>query len=720
VLINSFTLSPWVILEMIVALFAWSAWIIGLMLRPLGRSVFGGLQAYQTIIVVSASIGSLLFLEHSGLIAREKTLWGLYMVISVLAPIALRFILRADGLKTQTVELAFWLISLANILGLLLEPSWYIRSSQPGFLRTTSGILGSVVGFMHILIVVWAILIRFKRYSSTVMQQKHVQPNSGELTKKKEVFAIAWFIFATTCLLEQLRIMGAVQIPPMFWIGSLTITVTYTWLVHLERSEAFQNVTNDVQNLKQASSNLETRMNERTKELNYRVMHDPLTGLANRTNADQSLTEMLEEAQASQRGVAVLLLDLDRFKDVNDTAGHPIGDQVLRTVSARFQACLPIDALLARLGGDEFLVFLPDLEPHEAAQIAECTASAISETINNVIRIGDLEFLLGVSIGISVYPENGSDATTLQTHADIAMYRAKREGSGYGLFTAGLDASVKRKIELEQAMRHALETNPDEVFHLMYQPLVELSSNRVIGFEALIRWTHNQHTILPHEFISIAEDSGLIVPLGEWLLDRACRQGSSWQRQGFSDIRIAVNVSSKQFERRNFVENVKRILERTGFDPHLLSLELVESVLVQRFDEAAARFNELRALGIRLALDDFGTGYSSLAYLNRLTFDAIKIDQSFTQALTGAANERTLVTAALSIATDFGMYAVAEGVETPEQANALETRGCQYAQGYLFAPPLTVTQATWVLGEGVLPRELNMTGSTEARFGSVA
>jgi diguanylate cyclase (GGDEF)-like protein len=698
---------------MVVALFAWSTWIIGLMLRPVGRSVFGGLQAYQTIIVVSASVGSLLFLEHSGLIAREKTLWGLYMVISVLAPIALRFILRADGLKTQTVELAFWLISLVNIFGLLLEPAWYISGAQPGF-------LGAAVGFTQILIVIWAIAFRFQLYSSAGMQEKYAQFGGSELTKKKEVFTIAWFVFAATCLLEQLRIMGAVDIPPMFWIGSLTITVTYTWLMHLERSEALEIATNDLQNLKQASSNLEIHMNERTKELNYRVMHDPLTGLANRANAEQSLSEMLEEAQANTRSVAVLLLDLDRFKDVNDTAGHPIGDQVLRTVAVRFQACLPTDALLARLGGDEFLVFLPDLEPEQATRIAERTASAISETINNVIRIGDLEFLLGVSIGISIYPENGSDATTLQTHADIAMYRAKREGSGHGLFTAGLDASLKRKIELEQAMRHALETNPDEVFHLMYQPLVELSNNRVIGFEALIRWTHNQQTVMPHEFISIAEDSGLIVPLGEWLLDRACRQGSSWQRQGFPDIRIAVNVSSKQFERRNFVDNVKRILELTGFNPHLLSLELVESVLVQRFDEAAARFNELRALGIRLALDDFGTGYSSLAYLNRLTFDAIKIDQSFTQALTGAANERTLVTAALSIATDFGMYAVAEGVETPEQANALETRGCQFAQGYLFAPPLTVVQATWVLGEGVLPRELNMTGSTEARFGSVA
>jgi diguanylate cyclase (GGDEF)-like protein len=698
---------------MIVALFAWSTWIIGLMLRPLGRSVFGGLQAYQTIIVVSASIGSFLFLEHGGLITQETTLWCLYMLVSVLTPVALRLLLRADGLKPQEMERAIWLISLANIFGLLLEPSWYISGSRQGF-------LGTAVGFTQILIVIWAIVFRFKLYASPAMREKYAQLEGTELTNKKVVFAIAWFVFATTSLLEQLRIIGFLQIPPMFWIGSLTITMTYTWLVHLERSEVFKRVTNDVQDLKEASSNLETRMTARTKELNYRAMHDPLTGLANRANAEQSLAEMLEEAQANNRSVAVLLLDLDRFKDVNDTAGHPIGDQVLRTVAARFQACLPTDALLARLGGDEFLVFLPDLEPEQATQTAEHIATSITETIHNVIRIGDLEFLLGVSIGISVYPDNGLDATTLQTHADIAMYRAKREGSGHGLFTPGLDASLKRKIELEQAMRRALETDPDDVFHLMYQPLVELSNNRVIGFEALIRWTHNQQTIMPHEFISIAEDSGLIVPLGEWLLDRACRQGTLWQREGFTDIRIAVNVSSKQFERRNFVDNVKRILERTSFDPHLLSLELVESVLVQRFDEAAARFNELRALGIRLALDDFGTGYSSLAYLNRLTFDAIKIDQSFTQALTGAANERTLVTAALSIATDFGMYAVAEGVETPEQANALETRGCQYAQGYLFAPPLTVVQATWVLGEGVLPREMNMTGSTEARFGSIA
>jgi diguanylate cyclase (GGDEF)-like protein len=371
----------------------------------------------------------------------------LYMVVSVLMPVALRLLLRADGLKLQAVEQAFWLISMANIFGLLLEPAWYVNGSQ-------SEMLGTAVGFLQILIVIWAVLFRFKLYSSPTLQEKHMQQKQVQLirdtepAREKEVFATAWFVFATTCLLEQLRIMGAINIPSLFWIGSLTMTVTYTWLVHLERSEVFKRATNDVQDLKQASSNLETRMNERSKELNYRAMHDPLTGLANRANADQSLAEMLEEARTNNRSVAVLLLDLDRFKDVNDTAGHPIGDQVLHTVAARFQACLPTDALLARLGGDEFLVFLPDLEPEQATRTAEGIATNISETIHNVIRIGDLEFLLGVSIGISMYPDNGLDATTLQTHADIAMYRAKREGSGHGLFTLGLDASLKRKIEL--------------------------------------------------------------------------------------------------------------------------------------------------------------------------------------------------------------------------------------------------------------------------------
>ena len=208
------------------------------------------------------------------------------------------------------------------------------------------------------------------------------------------------------------------------------------------------------------------------------------------------------------------------------------------------------------------------------------------------------------------------------------------------------------------------------------------------------------------------------MPLGEWVLERACAQGEAWHRAGFEHLQISVNVSGRQFERRNFVEHVKRILKKTSFNPKHLTLELVESVLLQRFDEAAGRFAQLRALGIRLALDDFGTGYSSLAYLHRLTFDGIKIDRSFTQALSGVQQSRTLVSAALLIAQDFGMYAVAEGVETLEQARSLEARGCRFAQGYLFAPPLTVEQASWVLQAGVLPREANASGSTDARFGA--
>jgi diguanylate cyclase len=435
--------------------------------------------------------------------------------------------------------------------------------------------------------------------------------------------------------------------------------------------------------------------------LEHQANHDALTGLANRSQCVQTLNGALERAAISGHGVAVLFIDLDRFKDINDTLGHPVGDVVLREVANRFQTCIPESSLLARLGGDEFMVVIPDLEPSSIAVTTERIARDLLAAIIPAIRVGEAEFFIDASVGSSFAPQDGLDATSLQKFADAAMYRAKREGLGYRVYTPDLNASAVERLEIERLLRRALETNPNEAFHLVYQPIVETTSGRVVGLEALVRWSDTVRRMTPADFIPVAEESGLVVALGSWVLTTACAQAAIWNRGGFQ-VRVNVNVSTMQFERPDFVDTVRRTLDVSGLKPELLGLELLESVLVQRFDETASRIAQLRALGVRLALDDFGAGYSSLSYLHRLTFDTLKIDRSFISALGDARDTRPLVESILSIAQAFGLDAVAEGVETHAQLETLKSLGCEKVQGYLFSRPLPVFEVETVLKNAVL------------------
>jgi diguanylate cyclase len=435
--------------------------------------------------------------------------------------------------------------------------------------------------------------------------------------------------------------------------------------------------------------------------LEHQANHDVLTGLANRLQCVQTLNTALERTAISGHGVAVLFIDLDRFKDINDTLGHPVGDVVLREVANRFQTCIPQGALLARLGGNEFMLVIPDLEPSSIAVTSECIARDLLAAIIPAIRVGEAEFFIDASVGSSFAPQDGIDATSLQKFADAAMYRAKREGLGYRVYTPDLNASAVERLEIERLLRRALETNPNESFHLVYQPIVETASGRVVGLEALVRWSDTARRLTPADFIPIVEESGLVVALGSWVLSTACAQAASWNRAGFQ-VRVNVNVSTMQFERPDFVDTVRRTLDVSGLTPELLGLELLESVLVQRFDETASRIAQLRALGVRLALDDFGAGYSSLSYLHRLTFDTLKIDRSFIMALGDARDTRPLVESILSIAQAFGLDAVAEGVETKAQLETLQSLGCEKVQGYFFSRPLPVSEVELVLKNAVL------------------
>jgi diguanylate cyclase (GGDEF)-like protein/PAS domain S-box-containing protein len=420
------------------------------------------------------------------------------------------------------------------------------------------------------------------------------------------------------------------------------------------------------------------------EKIHYLAHHDPLTGLPNRSLVQDRLVHALARAARNRRVVALLFLDLDRFKTINDSLGHPTGDRLLQQVALRIRACVRESDTVSRQGGDEFLLVVSDLR--DAAE-ARLIAQKILESLAEPFEIDNHSIAISFSIGISVYPDDGDDFQSLQRKADIAMYHAKDAGRNtYRFFTEQMNRDSLEKLRLEAHLRRALENRE---FSLHYQPQVDLATGRVIGAEALIRWHRPElGDIPPGQFIPIAEESGLIIPIGEWVLREACRQNRAWQAAGFAPMTVAVNLSALQFQRGDIVGIVVRILDETGLPPAHLELELTESLLLQNAARTMNALDQLKALGVKLSIDDFGTGYSSLAYLKRLSVDKLKIDQSFVRDLPHDPEDAAIVQAIISMAHGLSLATIAEGVETPEQASILERQGCDEAQGYFYARPL--------------------------------
>jgi len=417
--------------------------------------------------------------------------------------------------------------------------------------------------------------------------------------------------------------------------------------------------------------------------------HDALTGLPNRSLLHDRLDQALTQAGRAHHRLAVMFLDLDRFKSVNDTLGHPIGDQLLKHVAERLREAVRAVDTVSRLGGDEFVVVLHEIQnKDDAMRVAEKIIAALGTAV--VVEGHTLHAT--PSIGISIFPDDGDEAYALMKNADTAMYHAKANGRNtFQLFSANMNEEAVQFFGIEQRLRNALE---QQQFLLHFQPLIDHSRRAVCGMEALVRWQDPQHgLVFPGGFIPVAEETGMVLQLGEWVLREACRQNSVWQAQGYPALPVSVNLSPRQFRQKGLVDTIRNILEETGQSPELLELEITESTLMHDADETLDKLRQLAEMGIKLAIDDFGTGYSSLAYLKRFPVHKLKIDQGFVRDLGQDRDDAAIVSAIIVLGAALGLNVLAEGVETDEQLTMLISHNCHQFQGYLFSRPLPPSEA---------------------------
>jgi diguanylate cyclase (GGDEF)-like protein/PAS domain S-box-containing protein len=445
--------------------------------------------------------------------------------------------------------------------------------------------------------------------------------------------------------------------------------------------------------------------------IRYMALHDALTGLPNRILLEDRIAQAIALARRNQKSVAVLMLDLDRFKNVNDSFGHYAGDRLLEAVSKRLQASLRDSDILARLGGDEFVIGVPMVADNQGI---ETVAQKVLSTLSEPFRIEGHELQISASIGISMYPSDGENSHDLLQFADAAMYEAKKNRRGiYCFYTPELTEATQRRQKLENDLYQACSRGE---FVLYYQPLVLTDSGRITGVEALLRWCHPEEGLIsPNEFIPQLEELGLIVEVGEWVLRTACIQSVAWQKKGMPRVRMTVNVSAEQFYQGDIAHTVERVLRETGLEPELLELELTESLTLNDSETTIKIMQDLKRIGVSLSLDDFGTGWSSLSYLRKFPLDRIKIDRSFMRDIPSEPAAEAIVKSILSLGRNLGLDCIAEGVETRQQLDYLQKQMCTEMQGFLYSPALPEAECSALLRSGK-PGFIDVPGTPSARL----
>lgn len=518
---------------------------------------------------------------------------------------------------------------------------------------------------------------------------------SADEATRKSIAEIIDPAIRTKCLAEMRKAIGGERIEPLE--GRLVTkggemvevegTITCSGTAH---DKAIWVICRDV-----------TARRRAQEQLYHMAHHDLLTGLPNRLFFADRLRQAQALAKRQKQQCAVLFLDLDRFKIINDTLGHSVGDQLLQEVAKRLRSCVREVDTVARLGGDEFAIVLVNL--HSLVD-AEQVAGKVLANLAKPVTVDCHELFITTSIGISLYPLHGDEADLLIKRSDVAMYQAKSLGrNNYQIYDRAMDLDSERRMVLERGLRKALER---EEFRIFYQPKIDADNGRITALEALIRWEHPEMGLLaPSEFIALAEETGLIIQIGEWVMRKACRQNVEWQKEGLPPIRVAVNLSGFQLQQRNLVETVQRILEETGLSGDYLEFEITETVIMQNPEFAVSILSQLREFGIHISIDDFGTGYSSLAHLKRFSINTLKIDKTFVRDIEVNSTDAAITTAIISMGNSLNLKVIAEGVETAGQFAMLKERQCDEMQGFLFSRPLPAEQIGEFLrsGNAILP-----------------
>lgn len=557
------------------------------------------------------------------------------------------------------ISLSFFIMSITNLsysylyitksysTGNLIDPLWALSI----FILGLSG-----VEYMD--------LVQSKKSSIKIKNDTNI----NSVSVYPILCVILLFIFFITKQDESIRVC--------FELSIILIMIRHIFVILQNRKLILK-----LQNLNEA---LESKVTTRTKALARMAFHDQLTGLANRRSLENTVKKTIQLSKENNRSFALLFLDLDRFKAINDTFGHCSGDILLKEVAKRLKECLDSNSFLSRQGGDEFAIIVNNIKDTEKLkEICE----EILNSLSKPITFNNHSVYITCSIGITIYPTHGHTLETLMKHADSAMYRSKSSDKNtYQFYNCAMDKLISKKLIIEQELRNAITNNE---FTLYYQPQYDILTNKIIGAEALIRWVHPAHGLIPpSDFIPIAEETGLIDDVGKWVMNSACSQVKKWQDHGFKSFKIGVNVSPHQFKQEDFVSEVYKILHKTGLPYKYLDLEITETVGIEDTLDAIAKLNSLRKSGIKISIDDFGTGYSSLSYLTKFPIDTLKIDKSFIQNMNNDPNSKTIVSSIIAVGKNLNLDVIAEGVETKEQLEFLKSQDCIQIQGYLFSKPV--------------------------------
>ena len=500
-----------------------------------------------------------------------------------------------------------------------------------------------------------------------------------------------WTLFVTVVVAMVLGTLVAVILSRRI-TGSVTQLIAFSKRVAAgdfsaraedSREREFAILAHAMNHMAESVENSHVLLESSADKLKHQATHDALTGLPNRSLLEDRLKQAISSAERFHRMVTVVFIDLDGFKLINDSLGHQTGDDLLKVIAERMLTCVRSVDTVVRLGGDEFVIVLPEM-----GEAVVPTLQRIQDAIAQPVQLGSQSLQVSGSIGLAIYPADGADADSLLMNADAAMYRAKELGrNNYQFYAAELNSKIREKLALQEGLRNAVARGE---FELLYQPKVDLQSGRMIGMEALIRWRHPERgTVSPAQFIPLAEETGLIVPIGEWVLRTACKQNKIWQDAGMPAISVSVNVSARQFREKGLVKRVARALEESGLDARYLELELTEGLIMQDLERALTTMRALQAIGVLISIDDFGTGYSSLSALQSFPIVRLKIDKAFVDGIAKNEDDKAIAKAVISMGHQLNLKIIAEGVETEQQLAFLRANNCDEMQGYLFSEPVT-------------------------------